>query len=116
MGKFIEQMGTLQLDKPVYCLCSHFCGFHGNCYIGNCRTFAKAMLLKFAGDVPRNRACEHKLEAFQTKTKTFMCSVCKVIQKEGATMFQCRPCNYDECEKCYNPNAISQGDQPQLLR
>ena len=47
-------------------------------------------------------AHEHDLELSLTVAGDVRrCSICAVDQPAGAPVFRCRPCNYDECQRCF---------------
>merc|ERR1712217_168391 len=42
----------------------------------------------------------HQLQERETPNRNFQCAVCGVNPPEGATMYGCRLCNYNECVTC----------------
>jgi tetratricopeptide (TPR) repeat protein len=45
--------------------------------------------------------CSHELEAHNTTADYWTCNECGEEQVKGATLYGCRLCDYDQCEKCY---------------
>jgi hypothetical protein len=56
------------------------------------------------------KRCTHGLREFATPNAYFQCDVCKDHMGVWRTMWGCRECNYDECEKCYETSKNSVRD------
>ena len=51
---------------------------------------------------PHKCPAGHRLLGAHVPRQGGMCDVCRVRVRQGTLLYGCRPCNYDECEKCYN--------------
>eukprot|EP00494_Astrolonche_serrata_P032608 UN32877 len=57
------------------------------------------------------KSCNHGYTQFLTETNNYYCDICQEPQNRKYTMYGCRECDYDLCQRCYDIMAFKVGDK-----